>query len=75
MDGNDAGPQAWIRENLGEDKINASRLAVEDTTKGGSKKSKNRSIKYVCPCCGTIIRAIREVNVICGDCGELFERA
>ena len=25
-------------------------------------------------CCGTIIRATREVNVICGDCGEAFER-
>jgi rubrerythrin len=66
--------EAWIREILGEDKINASRLPVEGTTKGGSKKSINRSIKYVCPCCGTIIRATREVNVICGDCGEAFER-
>lgn len=66
--------EAWIRETLGEDKINASRLPVEGTTKGGSKKSINRSIKYVCPCCGTIIRATREVNVICGDCGEPFER-
>ena len=65
---------AWIREILGEDKINASRLPVEGTTKGGSKKSINRSIKYVCPCCGTIIRATREVNVICGDCREAFER-
>lgn len=67
-------PEAWIREILGEDKINASRLPVEGTTKGGSKKSINRSIKYVCPCCGTIIRAMREVNVICGDCREAFER-
>lgn len=67
--------EAWIRETLGEDKINASRLPVEGTTKGGSKKSKNRSIKYVCPCCGIIIRATREVNVICEDCGEPFERA
>ena len=66
--------EAWIRETLGEDKINASRLPVEGTTKGGSKKSINRSIKYVCPCCGTIIRATREINVICGDCGEAFER-
>ena len=66
--------EAWIRETLAEDKINASRLPVEGTTKGGSKKSINRSIKYVCPCCGTIIRATREVNVICGDCGEAFER-
>ena len=53
---------------------NVSRLPVEGTTKGGSKKSINRSIKYVCPCCGTIIRATREVNVICGDCREAFER-
>ena len=37
--------EAWIRETLGEDKINASRLPVEGTTKGGSKKSINRSIK------------------------------
>lgn len=66
--------EAWIRENWGEDKINASCLPVEGTTKGGSKKSINRSIKYVCPCCGTIIRATREVNVICGDCGEVFGR-
>ena len=66
--------EAWIRETLREDKINASRLPVEGTTKGGSKKSINRSIKYVCPCCGTIIRATREVNVICGDCREAFER-
>ena len=67
--------EAWIRETSGEDKINASRLPVEGTTKGESKKSKNRSIQYVCPCSGTIIRATREVNVICGDCEELFERA
>ncbi|WP_300860827.1 SprT-like domain-containing protein [uncultured Oscillibacter sp.] len=33
------------------------------------------SRKYVCPCCGTIIRATREVNVICGDCNVEFEWA
>ena len=58
--------EAWIK---------ASRLQMEESSKGGSKKSINRSIKYVCPCCGTIFRATREVNVICGDCGEPFERA
>lgn len=42
-------PEAWIWETLCKDKINASRLPVEGTTKGGSKKTKNRSIKYVCP--------------------------
>lgn len=45
------------------------------TVKGGRQTSKNRSIKYVCPECGTIIRATREVNVVCGDCGVPFERA
>ncbi|MDR1409601.1 MAG: SprT-like domain-containing protein [Oscillospiraceae bacterium] len=51
-----------------------SRLPEEGGGKGGSKKSINRSIKYVCPECGTIIRATREVNVICGDCSVPFER-
>ena len=67
--------EAWIKETLGEDKINVSRQPVEGTAKGGNKKSINRSIKYVCPCCGTIIRTTREVNVVFGDCGEPFERA
>jgi predicted RNA-binding Zn-ribbon protein involved in translation (DUF1610 family) len=67
---------------LAGDTISASRLPVGGSggaNGGGGKtgrgKSKNRSIKYVCPQCGTIIRATREVNVVCGDCGEAFERA
>lgn len=67
--------EAWIKETIGKASINASRLQEFGTTKGVSKKSKNRSIKYVCPCCGTIIQATREVNVICGNCGEPFEQA
>jgi len=66
--------EAWLREALGEGGIRASRLPEEGGGKGGSKKSINRSIKYVCPECGTIIRATREVNVVCGDCGVPFER-
>lgn len=31
------------------------------TTKGNSRR-------YVCPGCGMIVRATREVNIICGDC-------
>jgi len=60
---------------LGDDAIHASRLP-EGNGKGkkGGSKSKNRSIKYVCPECGTSIRATREVNVICGDCEVPFER-
>ena len=56
-----------------EDGIRASRVSEEDG-KGGSKKSINRSIKYVCPECGTIIRATREVNVVCGNCSVPLER-
>lgn len=44
-----------------------------DTTPTAPKKGS--SIKWVCPCCGTIIRSTREVNVICGDCGEKFIKA
>jgi len=66
---------AWLTEALGDDAIHASRLP-EGNGKGkkGGSKSKNRSIKYVCPECGTSIRATREVNVICGDCEVPFER-
>lgn len=43
---------------------------------GDSEKPKAKgSRKYICPCCGTIIRATREVNVICGDCNVKFEQA
>ena len=45
------------------------------TIKGGRQTSKNRSIKYVCPKCGAIIRATRQVNVVCGDCNVSFEIA
>ena len=38
-------------------------------------KAKGHSIKWVCPICGAIVRSTREVNIVCGDCGEQFERA
>lgn len=31
--------------------------------------------RYVCPCCHTVIRATKIVNIICGDCGETFIEA
>ena len=45
------------------------------TIKARGNKKNQGSRKYVCPCCGTIIRATREVNVICGDCNTPFEQA
>lgn len=44
------------------------------TIRGGRQTSKNRSIKYVCPVCGAIIRATKQVNVVCGDCNVAFEK-
>lgn len=35
--------------------------------------SSSSSRKYVCPNCGTIIRATKEVRVICSDCNVEFE--
>ena len=81
----------WLAQQPGMQDIPASRKTLlhiktktddtedgEETTttiKGGRQTSKNRSIKYVCPHCGAIIRATREVNVVCGDCNVAFERA
>ncbi|MDR1002311.1 MAG: SprT-like domain-containing protein [Oscillospiraceae bacterium] len=66
---------AWLDATLGGDEFKVSRQPEGGTGgKTAGRKSKNRSIKYVCPECGTIIRATREVSVICGDCGVAFER-
>ena len=80
----------WLAQQPGMEDITASRKTVlqiktkadddeggETTTtiKGGRSTSKNRSIKYVCPHCGAIIRATRQVNVVCGDCDVPFEQA
>lgn len=35
--------------------------------------SSSSSIKYVCPGCGAIVRATKEVNVMCADCEVHFE--
>ena len=37
--------------------------------------SKSNSRRYICPCCGTKVRATRLVNIVCGDCNEtMIER-
>lgn len=37
---------------------------------------KGNSIKWVCPCCGQIIRSTKDnINVVCGDCEEQFVKA
>ena len=41
--------------------------------KGSSKSGGSSSRKYVCPCYGTIIRATKEVHVICAECEVEFQ--
>ncbi len=33
----------------------------------------SHSRRYICPCCHTIVRATKAVNLICGDCMERME--
>ncbi len=37
-------------------------------------KAKQSTRKYICPSCGCIIRATKEVHVICADCEVEFEQ-
>lgn len=43
------------------------KMAKISVSKGSSSR------KYVCPCCGTIVRATKEVRIICSDCGVEFQ--
>lgn len=36
-------------------------------------KSSSSSKKYTCPGCGSIVRATKELNIMCGDCELHFE--
>ena len=36
---------------------------------------KGNSIKWICPCCGAIVRSTKILNIVCGDCNEQFIQA
>ena len=57
-------------QSLGDFKFDLFRKKIPKIGKAASKQS---SRKYVCPMCGAIIRATKEVHVICADCNEEFE--
>ena len=48
-------------------------MPTADSSQPISKK-KNSYQRWSCPCCHTIIRSTKAVNIICGDCGEHFIR-
>lgn len=37
------------------------------------KKPGSNSRRYQCPCCKAIVRATKDLNIICGDCNVTFE--
>ena len=43
------------------------------TIKPTSPKKRSGYYRWICPCCGTIIRSTKEnINIQCGDCNERF---
>ena len=60
----------WIEENLA-DLINMYREAFKTSAK--RIRTGSTSIKYVCPHCQTSVRATKEVNIMCADCGVMME--
>ncbi len=58
----------WVSENIS---INSFKLVKKiqiADSKGGKPKQSTR--KYVCPCCGLIVRATKECNISCMDYSE-----
>lgn len=58
---------AWIMQEYNTVEFVLYRQAIK---KGARGTKKSNSIKYVCPCCGAIVRATKEVNIKCADCDE-----
>lgn len=46
---------------------------TDDEDEGEGEKPKSSSRKYICPSCESIVRATKDVNIICADCNEKFE--
>lgn len=44
----------------------------EEGVSAGTKKRKSNQIKYICPKCGTSVRATKQVRIMCADCMELM---
>ncbi len=61
----------WLKSTF--DSEQGFKLHRDKQMKISSSGKSSSSRKYVCPECGTIIRATKEVHVECGDCGVPFE--
>lgn len=59
---------AYFMDFIGRKSFDIFRKAEQKEEKKSGGKSSSR--KYVCPCCGAIIRATKEVKVCCGECSS-----
>lgn len=70
--------QGWTELEMGRDLDVASQIGTGGSkapnkgtgTSKGNKKSNSR--KYICPCCGAIVRATRDLEIICKPCNTEF---
>lgn len=62
----------WVANNC---PFTSIRVCKKKEQKGSSAtpKPKQSSRKYVCPCCGLIVRATKDCNIMCMDCDEQME--
>ncbi len=66
-----AAPQTaqWIADNIPIKSFGVYKQVADKDPKGGGK-SKQSYRKYICPCCGLIVRATKECNILCVDCNK-----
>ena len=72
----------WILENnvqeirLNRNEPGGIRITGGNTAASGgvtpTAVTKNNSRRWVCPCCGTIVRSTKTVRIICADCMEMM---
>lgn len=67
----------WVIDNCSshEEYFSIYRYSVQKMKDLSKQSTKQSTRKYVCPICGNIVRATKDINVICGDCNVKFEKA
>jgi hypothetical protein len=65
--------KTFVKNNANKEVFVLTRITKINLTEGGEEEGPKQSMrKYVCPRCGAIIRATKNVNVLCTDCNEMF---
>jgi len=62
------GLKQWCKDNCPITEIRVCKK--KESKKGGEGKAKQSSRKYICPCCGLIVRATKECHIKCMECNK-----